>query len=134
MEIGKSAFSQALDVASSGMKVQADRLRHTSENIANVDTPGYRGKRVAFEEVFQSGRATGQVRTSDVTLDRTDLIRTYDPGHPLADAAGYYDGSNVNLIVEIADAREAQRSYEANLRMFDQVRQMSKNLLDILRR
>jgi flagellar basal-body rod protein FlgC len=52
----------------------------------------------------------------------------------LADESGHYDGSNVDLIVEIADSREAQRSYEANLRMFDQVRQMSRSLLDVLRR
>jgi flagellar basal-body rod protein FlgC len=57
-----------------------------------------------------------------------------DPGNPLADENGYYDGSNVDLVVEIADAREAQRSYEANLRMFDQARQMSASLLDLLRR
>ena len=35
---------------------------------------------------------------------------------------------------EIADAREAQRSYEANLKMFEQTRQMSSGLLDLLRR
>ncbi len=52
----------------------------------------------------------------------------------MADPNGYYDGSNVDLVVEIADAREAQRSYEANLRMFDQARQMSSALLDLLRR
>ena len=28
------------------------------------------------------------------------------------------------------DAREAQRSYEANLRMFDQTRQMTQSLVD----
>ncbi|MEE3317736.1 MAG: flagellar basal body rod C-terminal domain-containing protein, partial [Pseudomonadota bacterium] len=45
-----------------------------------------------------------------------------------------YQGSNVNLIVEIADAREAQRSYEANLKMFDHARQMKASLLDLLKR
>ena len=54
--------------------------------------------------------------------------------HPLADGSGYHDGSNVDLVVEIADAREAQRSYEANLKMFDQARQMSASLLELLRR
>jgi flagellar basal-body rod protein FlgC len=43
-------------------------------------------------------------------------------------------GSNVDLVVEIADTREAQRSYEANLRMFDQARQMTRGLLELLRR
>jgi len=37
-------------------------------------------------------------------------------------------------MIEIADAREAQRSYEANLRMFDQARQMTSSLLELLRR
>jgi len=52
----------------------------------------------------------------------------------MADETGYYDGSNVDLVIEIADAREAQRSYEANLRMFDQARQMSQSLFELLRR
>ena len=40
----------------------------------------------------------------------------------------------MNLIVEVADAREASRSYEANLKMFEQSRQMSASLLDLIRR
>lgn len=67
-------------------------------------------------------------------LDRTELTQIFDPGHPLADENGHYDGSNVDLVIEIADAREAQRSYEANLKMFDQARQMSQSLLELLRR
>jgi flagellar basal-body rod protein FlgC len=52
----------------------------------------------------------------------------------MAGEDGYYESSNVNLMIEIADAREAQRSYEANLRMFDQARQMTSSLLELLRR
>lgn len=115
------------------MKAQANRLRHVSENIANTDTPGYRRKTVSFETAMR-GDAAGQVRVGDVNLDQRDLARVFDPAHPLADGAGYYNGSNVNLLIEIADAREAQRSYEANLKMFDQVRQMSSSLMDLLRR
>lgn len=126
-------FSQAMSVASSGMKAQANRLRHVSENIANSDTPGYRRKTVPFEAVLR-GENAGQVRTGRLQLDQTELERVFDPNHPLADAAGYYDESNVNLVLEIADAREAQRSYEANLKMFDQVRQMSSALMELLRR
>ena len=127
-------FSDAMSVATSGMKAQAARLRHVSENIANADTPGYRRKMIAFESVVDAGRATGAVQTGGVRLDQNALARIYDPSHPLADAGGSYDGSNVNLLIEIADAREAQRSYEANLKMFDQVRQMSSSLMDLLRR
>ena len=121
-------------IAASGMRAQSDRLRFVSENIANADTPGYRRKLTAFEEVVRAGHETGQVRTGPVELDQTALERVYDPSHPMADASGYHDGSNVDLVIEIADAREAQRSYEANLRMFDQARKMRSNLLELLRR
>lgn len=117
-------------VSASGMRSQAERLRHVSENVANADTPGYRRKTANFEVE----RETGEVRLTKVKLDRRELTQIYDPGHPLADESGNYAGSNVDLVVEIADAREAQRSYEANLKMFDQARQMSSALLDLLRR
>lgn len=129
-----SDFSNAFSIAASGMKAQAMRLRHVSENIANVDTPGYHRKTVSFEEAMQDGAPSGAVSLGEMQLDRREPARIYDPGHPMADESGYYDGSNVDLVVEIADAREAQRSYEANLRMFDQTRQMSSALLDLLRR
>ena len=127
-------FSDALALSASGMKAQAMRLRYVSENIANTDTPGYHRKTAAFQEVLDGGDATGRVTLGPVQLDRSALAQLYDPGHPLADENGYHDGSNVDLVVEIADAREAQRSYEANLKMFDQARQMSSSLLDLLRR
>lgn len=119
--------------SASGMAAQAARLRVVSENIANADTPGYRRKLVPFEQVMAGGDAA-LVRAGRVALDRSELARIYDPAHPLAGADGMYEGSNVNLMIEIADAREAQRSYEANLRMFDQARQMTSALIDLLRR
>ncbi len=125
---------QSKGISASGMRAQAQRLRHVSENIANADTPGYRRKVSTFEEVVDRGRETGQVKSGSVELDRSVLDRVYDPAHPLANSDGYFDGSNVSLVVEIADAREAQRSYEANLRMFDQARKMRTSLFELLRR
>jgi flagellar basal-body rod protein FlgC len=127
-------FSDAMNITASGMRAQAARLRHVSENIANADTPGYQRKTISFSAVMEAGQPTGVVETGRVRLDRTALDQIYDPAHPMADANGNYDGSNVNLLIEIADAREAQRSYEANLKLFDQVRQMSSSLMDLLRK
>jgi flagellar basal-body rod protein FlgC len=123
-------LTSSLSYAASGMEAQAMRLRHVSENIANADTPGYQRKVTSFREEMETGRvALGPVR-----LDRTMATPIYDPGHPMADETGHYDGSNVDLVLEIADAREAQRSYEANLRVFDQARQMTQSLFELLRR
>ncbi|WP_323008446.1 flagellar basal body rod protein FlgC [Paracoccus sp. (in: a-proteobacteria)] len=124
----------ATDLAVSGMKAQAVRLRHISENIANADTPGYRRKLVAFREQVDFGRPAGAVTAGPTRMDRRELPLIFDPAHPMADVEGYYSGSNVDLIIEIADAKEASRSYEANLRVFEQSRQMGSSLLDLIRR
>ena len=129
-----SDLFQTLAASASGMQAQALRIRYVSENIANADTPGYRRKSAAFEEAMGSGAEDRLVKLGPVELDKRALTKIYDPGHPMADPTGHYDGSNVDLVVEIADAREAQRSYEANLKMFDQARQMSASLLDLLRK
>lgn len=126
-------FSDALSVTVKGLQAQATRLRVLTENISNADTPGYRRKTIPFEMVHDDlGRQVVEVGRTN--LDQSELERIHDPAHPLSNEDGYYDGSNVNLIVEIADAREAQRSYEANLKMFEQTRNMSSSLMELLRR
>jgi flagellar basal-body rod protein FlgC len=122
-------LSASLDAASAGMRAQAARLRHVAENMSNADTPGYRRKLPVFDTDAQ-----GMVALRPLQLDRTPVTRIFDPGHPLADAAGYRDGSNVDPVVELADAREAARSYAANLSIFDQARQMTAGLFDLIRR
>jgi flagellar basal-body rod protein FlgC len=129
-----SELTRTMAASASGMAAQAARIRLSSENIANADTPGYRRKTVSFEETFLQDGDVRAVATGPVELDRSELTRTYDPNNPLAGKDGYVVGSNVDMLVEIADAREANRSYEANLKMFDQARQMASSLLDLLRR
>ncbi len=129
-----SDFATALSISSSGLKAQAARLRHLSENISNADTPGYRRKTISFETELNGPQRVAEVRPGRVRLDKTELERIHDPAHPLADETGHYDGSNVDLLIELADAREAQRSYEANLKVFEQTRKMSSGLMELLRR
>lgn len=121
-------FQNSLALSSSAMHAHASRIRHISENIANADTPGYRRKTMSFR------LEDGLVETSPTRLDQSALERVYDPSHPLADDTGHFAGSNVDLMLEVADAQEAQRSYQANLKMFDQTRRMSSDLLGLLRR
>ncbi|MCB1352120.1 MAG: flagellar basal body rod protein FlgC [Rhodobacteraceae bacterium] len=125
---------RTMAASASGMRAQAARLRLSAENMANADTPGYHRKVVPFQEIFDRTNETRAVATGPVQLDQSEVERVYQPNHPLADANGYVEGSNVNLMVEMADAREANRSYEANLKMFEQARDMASSLLDLLRR
>jgi flagellar basal-body rod protein FlgC len=129
-----SNLLNSLVIASSGLDTQARRLNVVSQNIANVDTPGYRRKTSEFAGVVGRDDKLLGVKMVRIGLDDAPLKQIHDPSHPLAGPDGSYLGSNVNLLVEVADAREAQRSYEANLKSFENARQMSRALLELLRK
>lgn len=128
MDSLKSTMMQAL----AGMQVQSKRIDLTSQNISNVDTPGYRRKMLVVQDGPQNNAEAFQA--TRVQLDQAEGERQYDPTHPMADGEGYITLSNVSLVTEMADMREANRSYEANLNSFKQARSMYRSLLDIIRR
>ena len=133
-------FGNALDISAAGMKVQGARLRVIAENVANADstatTPGgepFRRKTILFESEFDKALGAELVAIKGVQPDKSDFGRDFRPGHPAADAEGYVLTSNVNTLIEMTDMREAQRSYEANLRVMRTVRQMLEQTVSILR-
>lgn len=127
-------FLKSMNVAASGMNAQGYRLRLVSENVANADTPGYHRKIVNFNNVFDEASGADRINVGRIAFDRAPLEERFDPANPLANKAGYVQMSNVNLIMEMADGREANRSYEANLATFQQARHMYSSLLDVLKR
>lgn len=129
-----SDLSKSMMAASQGMTAQSFRLRVVSENLSNADTHGYERKLVNFENVYNQKTGDKDLSVGPVQLDRSPGELTYDPGNPLAGQNGFVTSSNVNMMIELADAREASRSYEANLTTFRQATQMYSSLISLLRR
>ena len=127
-------LAKAMAAAAQGMDSQSHRLQITSENISNADTHGYKRKLVSFQNVMDGFSGENVVKVGRMTLDNSPGELSYDPANPLSNEEGYVTLSNVNLMMELADAREAGRSYEANLTSFQQARQMYGSLIDLLRR
>jgi flagellar basal-body rod protein FlgC len=65
--------------------------------------------------------------------DGTKFATEYDPGNPAADAKGMVKLPNVNMLVEMADLREANRSYDANLQTIKQTRDLISSTIDLLK-
>ena len=130
-----------MKVAGSGLEAQSTRLRIVSENIANArstgDTPGaepYRRKTVTFgAEVDHANNNLTTVGVKKVGQDLGKFEEEYDPDSPAADTKGYVKMPNVNVLVEMADMREANRSYEANLQTIKQSRDLINSTIDLLK-
>jgi flagellar basal-body rod protein FlgC len=133
-------FMKTLAIAASGLRAQAGRMRIISENIANADStpaaPGaepYRRKLPTFTSELDRSMDVQLVELGKTQVDSSDFRLKYEPGHPAADQNGNVKYPNVNSIVEMADMREAQRSYEANINVVTATRRMIQRTIDILK-
>lgn len=130
----------ALDVSTSALVTQRTRMEVIAANLANssaiYDAQGryspYR-RRVA---ILATGDPTGGgregVHVQKILLDQSPLRKVYDPGHPEADEQGYVGYPNVDSAVEMVNALEASRAYEANITAVEATKSMMQASLRLL--
>lgn len=130
----------SVQVSASGLRAQSLRMRVIAENLANADsvarTPGgdpYRRRVATFKaEVDRATGGTG-VNVQSIQTDKSAFQRVYQPGNPAADAKGYVLMPNVNRLIETADMKAAQRSYEANLNAIEAAKSLTMRTIDLLK-
>lgn len=150
-----SIFS-SMNTTASALTTQRLRMDVISSNIANVDTTRgrqvngewepYRRKSVtlaADEGKFsnflnvamgkKSDDATGNgVKVTAINEDNeTPFKLVYNPSHPDANAEGYVEMPNINVLTEMVDLVSATRSYEANVTVFNANKSMLTKALEI---
>lgn len=137
----------AIDAAASGLTAERLRMDVISNNIANVNTTrtaeggAYRRQIVVFQprsgnsffsEVLSNQLEAGNgVRVVGITKDNSPLKKVYDPSHPDANAEGYVDMPNVNIVAEMVDMITATRAYEANVTAVNSAKSMAMKALEI---
>ena len=141
-----------IDTAASGLTAERLRMDVISNNIANANTTrtengtAYRRRFVVFSprdrqpESFEqtllkatSGKKTvGEgVRAVAIMEDPQQGSLVYEPGHPDANAEGYVEKPNVNIVTEMVDMITAHRAYEANTTTINAAKAMFNKALEI---
>src|SRR5947209_3659330 len=98
----------SLRISGAGLTAERARLDAISQNIANAQTTrgadgkAYRRRQVVFETVQDHGEMGG-VRVAEMVESDAPSPRVYNPGHPDADAQGFVEMPNVNLVDEMVD-------------------------------
>jgi flagellar basal-body rod protein FlgC len=133
------AFS-ALDISASGLYAERTRMDVIANNLANVNstrTPegGPFRRQLVILKGMEGGAlgSPGGVRVAGVVDDPTPFPLVYNPGHPDADAEGYVQMPNVNVVEEMVDMITALRAYEANITAIDASKSIIGSTLDIIR-
>jgi flagellar basal-body rod protein FlgC len=130
----------ALHIAASGLQAQSTRLRVVSQNIANAQSTGsaagadpYARQTVSFESEMDRTLGANLVEVKSIGVDSTPFKLERDPGNPAADQNGMVKMPNVDVLVELADMREANRSYEANLQVAKQSADMLTTTISLIK-
>ena len=118
-----------IDIATSGLVAQRMRLDTIANNVANVSTTHdeygrpnpYRRKQVLFQEVLDEVGAGKGVNVRGVIQDfETEFQKVPDPRNP----GEFILKPNVDLALEMVDAIEATRAYDANVAVVQATRAM----------
>ena len=103
----------------------ADAAWHRNEaisnNIANVDTPGYKRQDVAFESVLQQALGNNRYQSMDDKVANVNLSRLR--GRAYVDYANYsyrLDGNNVDIENENVMLAENQLKYQGLISSINQ--------------
>jgi flagellar basal-body rod protein FlgC len=135
-----SELVSAMNAASSGLRAQTIRIRMSAENLANADTtstePGgdpYRRRAPVFRTFLDRETGVTKVHVTGEREDQSPFGQKFDPSNPGADARGFVKTSNVQALIEMADVRDAQRAYEANLNVVESARSMLMSVVQILK-
>jgi flagellar basal-body rod protein FlgC len=130
----------SLLIAGAGLDAQSTRLRIVSQNIANSQSTAseaggdpYTRQTVSFDTVFDRATGVDLVRVKSIGIDESPFKEELDPGSPAADSRGYVKMPNVDLLIELADMREANRTYEANLQVAKQSADMMNQTVNLLK-
>jgi len=128
-------------IAGSALTAQSQRLNTTASNLANADTaatPGsqsYRARQVVFQldpAVTDKGRSVvGGVRVAGVVESTAPGRLQYEPGHPLANADGYIEMPNVDVVAETVNMISASRAYQANVEVINTTKSLMARTLTI---
>lgn len=130
-----------MDIAASGLSAERVRMNTIASNLANAKTtktaegtPFHRIDPIFRTEALSEG--AGFEGVSKVSVER--LVRdprqgtlVFDPEHPDANASGYVEYPNVDVVEEMVNMITASRAYEAGVSAIESIKGMANAAIKI---
>ena len=124
-------------IAGSALNAQSMRLNTTASNLANADSvvgadgQPYRAKQVVFAATPVAGPGSVGVKVTQVVESAAPMRMLYEPNNPAANAEGYVEMPNVNVVEEMVNMISASRSYQNNAEVMNTARTLLQRTLQI---
>lgn len=143
------SFFRSMDISASGLAAQRIRMNVLSTNLANTNTTRtpeggpFRRQDVVFEarpasnDPFSDfldedwGTQLRQVKVNQIHQDQRAPRVVHDPSHPDADANGFVEMPNIQVMTEMVNMIAATRAFEANTTALNSSKAMATKALEI---
>lgn len=143
-----SSFFRSMNISSTGLAAQRLRMNILSSNLANAQTTRtpeggpYKRQDVVFEAAPLSDKFSDfltdqqnanlkKVEVAEIHQDQKPPKRVFDPTHADADAKGYVELPNIQVMTEMVNMITATRAYEANATALDSSKEMAAKAIEI---
>jgi flagellar basal-body rod protein FlgC len=136
------AFS-AMDIAASGLSAERVRMNTIASNLANAKTtrtedgtafrridPIFRAEALD-ESAAGSLSGVSKVGVERLVRDPRPGMLVHDPEHPDANAEGYVQYPNVDVVEEMVNMITASRAYEAGVSSIESIKGMANAAIKI---
>jgi flagellar basal-body rod protein FlgC len=134
----------AMEVAGSGLTAERGRMNVIASNLANARTtrgadgqpykrldPVFAARSLAPNSFDPVLRNVNLVELTGTQADAAPPQLVYEPGHPDANADGYVEYPNVNVVTEMVNLMTASRAYEAGITSIESLKGMARAAMKI---
>lgn len=124
-------------VAGSALTAQSVRLNAVASNMANAESvvssngQPYRAKQVVFEAKPMGSSGAMGVRVKQTVESAAPGRMVYEPKNPVANADGYVQMPNVDVVEEMVNMISASRSYQTNAEVMNTAKSLMQRTLTI---
>ncbi|GAB3040410.1 flagellar basal body rod protein FlgC [Oleiagrimonas citrea] len=119
-----------------GLNYERLRLQAATQNIAMSDVPMRPGTSAHAMQVnlapdFSRVLDTGDASRMSLHAQDVALKKVHDPSNPMADADGMVAYPKIDLVAQMGTLLSASRAYEANVRAFNVLHDMTLTALNL---
>lgn len=132
-----SEMFSGIAIAASGMNAYQTWLEAISDNVSNIgtitgtDETPFQERMVVVQAATPEIDGAAGVKVVDVARSESPGLRILDRNHPLADENGMVLAPDMHMEDLLTDLIVAQRSYQANVSVFERARDFYMSALEI---
>lgn len=137
------SLGSVFDIAGTALTAETARLTTSASNMsnANVETGDinnvYRVQYPIFKTIQENAtqwmddQLSAGVQLKGAYVSNADPIKHYQPNNPIADKNGFVYTPNVNYVDEMANVISASRSYQMNVELINNAKQLIQRTLQL---